>query len=163
MVKFYFIVFALLISCKIRYAELGIQRKDYETLPFRTDGYYYNFNSDNTGGKEFVNVFFYYKSGIELHWGNSSLVSFDVLEERFVDSLRLMRSYAPRMSWAVFEIKGDSMVLETWTETMLSKKGTFKMYYKIINDTTIYSIGLDDYHHFRAFSPKPDSTYSPIK
>ncbi len=74
MVKFYFIVFVLLISCKIRYAELGIQRKDYLELPFKTNGYYYNYNS-NSSGKEFVNVYFYYKSGIELHWGNSSLMS----------------------------------------------------------------------------------------
>ncbi len=88
------------------------------------------------------------------------------MEERFIDSTRISRLNTvgqPSNNWAVFEIKGDTMVLETWIETLASKKGTFNMYKKIINDTTIYSMGLDRYYHFRKFSPKPDSMYSTIK
>ncbi len=150
---------------------LTIKKQSYIGSKLKLDGYYYTMYND-----KIQNVSFLYRDGVLYNCGgyieNHSKVA-EYIEREFLRSNGYKEISA---GWGVFQIKEDSIWIESWFDL----DGPEKAYMQsgiILNDTTfviteIYKKkrgkkkGLEDrnkVYHFREFYPKPDSTNSFVK
>ena len=146
--------------------ELTLEKQPYNGNELRLDGYYYYRLDDG----RIWNTYFYYHNGIMLYG-----IETDTLDENldkydawyrtrdFLDYIKKSKS-----RWGLFQIHGDSIVFER----LLIDDGGFpvgRFSGNILNDTTFiitkeenpYSGNVypkNELYHFRALSPKPDST-----
>ncbi len=143
---------------------LTLPFQDYYGDQLRIDGYYIE-NEDGAS-------YFFFNNGIILHGGSIRPNGIAVFEEGWLsgDYYKLALKYQYR--WGLYIIEGNNIKFERWYPgnpplPAYVREGT------ILNDTTFHitesyrfsSSGkkrkvesLDEYYHFRAFSPKPDST-----
>jgi len=158
----------MLISCDNDpdFEPLSTTKQAYTGNQLRVDGFYY-WPYDN----RYYDGYFFYRDGTILSTGGGS----DSLEEeenyikdRFINDNDYKKD---RAWWGQFFIDGNNIKFERWYigGTILSvyfREGT------ILNDTTFHITEsyklvdgqkteyktLDETYHFKAFSPKPDST-----
>lgn len=174
MIKLIVLSISLLVfgNCKkdkslLSHDELSIARQNYSGDELRIDGYYYT----EVNGLLFSASFFY-KNGVFLDGGGSKedIKAMDnYIQNEFI-SRQGYKEY--RVSWGVFLIGVNSIKFEHWYP---SSGGSLKAYVRegvILNDSTFRITqsyrnqkgekteitSRNETYHFRAFSPKPDST-----
>ena len=162
------IVFVSLSSCGKwnKDEELTLEKQPYNGNELRLDGYYYYMKD----GKIFSTCIFY-KNGVMINGGgadpnNTNPIAF--LDTVFSASFFSDQIKKDKTRWGVFQIQDNSIVFENWLISEGSRPiGRFSG--NILNDTTFvitmqenpYSgnvYPINNLYHFRAFSPKPDST-----
>lgn len=151
--------------------ELSIQRTNYSGSQLRIDGFYY-LQKDNN----YYDCYCFYGNGVVIAAGGlrkSVAELSQYLEKEFINS----DSYKKyKSNWGVFKIEGNSIQFERWYPSDPPLKAYVKAG-EIINDSTfvikeIYRMqggqkteveSRNEVYHFKAFSPKPDSTNSFVK
>jgi len=143
---------------------LTLPMQDYFGDQMRVDGYYYE--------QDFSSTYFLFRNGVILAGGGFRDGDFDAYESDWLDGSALEVALKYQFSWGLFIVEGDNIKFERWypgNPPLLAyvREGT------ILNDTTFHitesyrfsSSGKkreikerDEYYHFRAYSPKPDST-----
>ena len=139
--------------------ELSLDRRPYLGNELRMDGYYYD-SGPTSEGERYI-AYFFYRDGVVRYGGSS--VGRDELE-------RKVHLYGDRRyDWGVFHIDGDQIEFEKWYPGDGPYSPAYVRSGHILNDTTFTitssrrSNGEDadqknEVFHFRAFSPKPDSS-----
>jgi len=163
-----------LIACRpIVYADMSYEMKSYNNLPFRTDGYYYYSNYSKYDNDSLINVQFFYKNGVNLHYGNSSYSGITAIDKLLDLENKLLDTTTYRLSkerlkdhsdWSVFIVDGQRLFMESYIPAIElgNIKNTFKYSNTIENDTVLIS-GYGAKWLFRQFDYKPDSSYCPLK
>ena len=146
--------------------ELVLEKQPYTGNALRLDGYYYNRLKDG----RIWNTYFYYRDGTMLFGIGTEGLDNDLdkyyawfASEEFSDFLK-----KDKYRWGLFQIHDDSIFFERW---VIDDGGypVGRFVGNIINDTTFFISTIEypddneEYQqnhlfHFRAFSPKPDST-----
>lgn len=147
--------------------DLSLAPQAYNGAELRDDGYYYK----RSNGMLFGSLFFY-RNGVCLDVGGTREQLEDI-DEYITEEILIDDSYREtKVFWGAFQIKSDSIKFESWYP---SSGGPLPAYVRegvIINDTTFlitesYRNQNDEktealpniqLYHFRAFTPKPDST-----
>ncbi len=145
---------------------LNLKRENIITSNLRLDGYY--FDKYEVNNVEYLNIYFLYKNGVILY---GSAIEFSRINER-ESSFRNNNYYEAaknnKVCWGVLSLGKHEIKIETWAIGTKPRKAiTYKG--EILNDTSFHISGmynskgqkiqgLDELYHFKAFSPKPDST-----
>ncbi len=155
-----FVLVCLMTSC-LRYSSMKMRQQDYRGNGFRIDGYYYNKSKAYREGRltdNFVTTLVFYRNGF------FSSAGFGTSDLREVED-KLMRQRGPITfleSSGYYQVSGDSISIEFWTNVSHFPVPTATVPARILNDTTLKSSILGHYDndvwHFRPLSPKPDST-----
>ena len=144
---------------------LSLPKQPYTGNELRTDGYYYMTFKDG------IFVRFLYRNGIMLDSGGLKKTDIPYYEERIINGEFYDHVKNVKFGWGVFVIQGNNIKYERWYPSA----PPYKVYVRegaIINDTTfiitkLYRMvngeiteesDLNEIYHFKAFSPKPDST-----
>lgn len=153
--------------------ELSIQKMPFAGNQLRTDGYYYQLK-DQT----FFTIYCFYRNGIILYLGggysSSQLIE---LESRIQNGSYYNDAKKYKYFWGIFNIENNNIKFERWYASSGGPLPTYVREGNIVNDTTfniteIYRIkkgkktevaNENETYHFKAFSPKPDSTNTFIK
>ena len=140
---------------------LSIQRTDFTGTNLRIDGYFYNQFNDTH-----ISVLFLYRNGIVFR----ANVLKGEQEQRFLSEEWLTPVRNHKGAWGVFLVDGGIIKIESRANAWCRPFQSFIREGVILNDTTFRitksynSFGtpdvrsMDRTYHFRAFSPKPDST-----
>lgn len=145
---------------------LSIPKTPYSGNQLKIDGYYYDLynNKINT-------VRLFYRNGVVMDFSSIGDNIVEV-EKNLKDSSLWEKIKGMKFMWGVFFIDGNQIKIEQWGT---SSGGPLRAYVKsgtILNDTTynineIYRMqngqktevrARSETFHFKAFSPKPDST-----
>lgn len=147
--------------------ELTLVKTPYHGDDIRLDGYYYLMSSTSNS---FNDTYFFYRDGTVL-----SCRGTPVGESPFLFMERLLKD--PNISndlqkyksgWGVFRIEDNNIAIDRWyAQEGILPAGLLEGI--VLNDTTFQITSLtrvktgevrekNDLYHFRAFSPKPDST-----
>lgn len=162
----------LLSSCEklVTWDEFALQKTLYDGSQLRTEGYYYQLDKDG----KYHRLCCFYRNGILLGLGGdfSSEVEMDAyINREFISDHR----YAEiKNSWGLFVVNDQTIKFEHYYPSDDINKRSYIREGTILNDTTFHitvsyrSDGSerrekDELYHFRAFSPKPDSTNIFIK
>ncbi len=147
---------------------LSFQKTLYSGSELRTDGYYYN---EYTPG--YLTVYFFFRDGTVLYGSSFPINELQSREEEYRNGGHYHFSKGLKYCWGVFQIEEDKIAFERWYPSqpplkVLRRSGI------ILNDSTFQitkSMRIDgsnvkdinELYHFKAFSPKPDSTNNYIK
>ncbi len=145
--------------------ELTLSKEPYTGNQLRIDGYYYLMDDYRINA-----TYFFYQNGIIIHRGGWINNSLEELEKNF-QTINWDKIKSNKLKWGVFNIDSNKISFERWYP---SSGGGLPVYIRsgnIQNDTTftitksIHSkTGKEEkeyeVYHFKAFSPKPDSTNS---
>jgi hypothetical protein len=152
--------------------DLSLAPQAYNGAELKVDGYYYK-RSKRSNGMLFGSLFFY-RNGVCLDVGGTREQLEDI-DEYITNEILIDDSYMEiKVFWGAFQIKSDTIKFEFWYS---NSGGPFPAYVRegvIINDTTFLiveryryqngekteAIPKSELYHFRAFTPKPDSTNS---
>lgn len=146
--------------------KLELDKKPYAGDELRIEGYFYQKKGDLL-----YTIYFFYRNGTIRYVGeNITLSEFEkkILEEDYI------KNNNSKINWGLFNVHDTVIQFERWYP---SSGGPTQAYIRsgiIINDTTFHitqsrrSNGSktepkDEFYHFKAFSPKPDSTNSYMK
>ena len=145
---------------------LSVTRRDYEGHTLKTDGYYYAF-SQNYGRDSLISLFVLYRNGVFLNLQSRNSVNLDSAD-RYINEMAAQKDSFRQKSphgWGVFIIDNADICIEQWLDYNPSLKvPSFISQGKFLNDSTLsINLSRDKTWHFRAFSPKPDSTNGFIK
>ncbi|MFA7472316.1 MAG: hypothetical protein WCY86_05395 [Spirosomataceae bacterium] len=165
-VSFYLSGFCGLLLASCVDQKLTLSRNNTGTSPLRLDGFYY---SQYLGDSTSYNIIFLYQDGILFQCGWPSEAEFANLEEYFASEIPFRKK--EKTSWGLYEIQGNSIVLEGWNTSVGGGLPRFRMEGYIPNDTTIILTRYTSYENrkpksraiesgrlqFHAYSPKPDS------
>ena len=149
--------------------ELSLQRQDYTGNQLRVDGYY--FSEYANGSIEYVSVYFLYRNAIILYGFSGLLSELPELEESYRNGTFYKHVKSVKFHWGVHQIEDSKIKYEQWVPS----EKPYKAYVRegeILNDTTFritqryrYKNGektevesKNEVYHFKAFSPKPDSS-----
>ncbi len=168
----------LLVSCRVTLLkddELTLEREDYEGSELKLDGYYYEDIVIGSGekGKE---VYFLYRNGILLY-GTVLIGEDDVLLEMYRSGEYARDAQQSITNWGVFQIDTNIIKFDRWYPSSGGGAPTAIKEGKILNDTTFHIteeykikkgkkvdvVEVNSIYHFKAFSPKPDSTNTFVK
>ncbi len=148
--------------------ELTLAKESYNGNELRLDGYYYH---SDTSDNHIFDSYFFYRNGVVICSPGTPLNASDhfaFLEQGFVADYFTENNKRLKHRWGVFQIHDNSIVFERWAIAEGSKP-VVRCSGNIIDDTT-FIITKSEYphigeeyqaanvYHFRAFSPKPDST-----
>jgi hypothetical protein len=178
MVKFYKKInnmkqlFNVLLSILI----LGACRKDkfsklssYNGNGLKINGYYYNENNN------FYTIYFFYRNGVDINISLKDKYSLSEIDENINNIININSLPNSPSYWGTFIVDQSKIEIEkrvaSETLPVYTNRGT------IINDTTFiltesYRLKrgkkkdhstINETYHFRAFSPKPDSTNKYVK
>ena len=153
--------------------ELSLQRQDYTGNQLRVDGYY--FYEYANGSIEYVSVYFLYRNAIILYGFSGLLSELPELEESYRNGTFYKHVKSVKFHWGVHQIEDSKIAFEGWYG-----ERPYRVYGQegvILNDTTFvitesYRLRngkkkelekINEVYHFKAFSPKPDSTNSFIQ
>jgi hypothetical protein len=153
--------------------ELSLSRRDYTGNQLRIDGYYY-FNYTNE--EDYVRIYFFSKNGIILYGFSGLLSELPELEKSYKDGSFYNQVKNVKFHWGVHQIDGSKIKFEKWYPS----EKPYKAYVRegvILNDTTFQITQSyrnqnskrtevtteNEVYHFRAFTPKPDSTNTHVK
>lgn len=148
--------------------ELSISRRDYNGEALKFNGYYYKLSDNN----KLFSVMFFYKNGviIDTQGGFESFES----AETYVQNIYIQKSNykASKLGWGVYVIESNCIKFEEWHSSSGGGLPAYVWQGEILNDTTFHITqsyrmkngkkkeirGENEIYHFKAFSPKPDST-----
>ena len=151
----------LLGSCNslVGHDELSLERRPYLGDELRMDGYYYYAYPTSQGIR--YTAYLFYRNGVVRYGGNTP-------------DLEILESEVPlygdkRWHWGLFHVDGDRIAFELWYPPSKTYTEAYVRSGQILNDTTFVITEAwrsndedvrekDEVYHFRAFSPKPDST-----
>ncbi len=155
----------LLIGCDfslLTHDDLTFEQRPYLGDELRMDGFYYDSYLTPEGDGPFYSVHFFYRNGVVRYVGSFERPLDSLTSEDFLDG-------DSRYDWGLFHVDGDQIAFERWyppskTHTIAAIRSG-----RILNDTTFVITESrrsngddvreeDETYHFRAFSPKPDST-----
>jgi len=142
--------------------ELFIKRENYNGYALKLDGYYYRYLSDYA-----IYTFFLNRNGTLSTAGSFEIDKGYKYEKWFLDSDFKEKVAKMKISWGVFKISGEEIILEKW----YSKEGpkpAFISKGQILNDTTFILTKLikkkggaeksiNEVYHFKKFKHKLDS------
>jgi hypothetical protein len=152
--------------------ELTLNKMSYTGNQLRIDGYYYLFDSQSN---TITATYFFYEDGTALHGGGWPYENqFEGLESNFSAENWQEKIKENKLKWGVFQIEGDEISFERWYPSSGGPTPAYIRSGEILNDTTFVITKsvrpktgeekeLNEVYHFRAFSPKPDSTNSFIE
>ena len=151
--------------------ELWFDKRPYFGNDLRMNGYYYEKFSDNTISDNVVIIFFF-SDGTMFTCSAGYSISDIQLIDKAIPNL-FDREKNSKLAWGVFAISGKTIQYSGWGTSVGGGLPSFKGIGIIENDSTfritkhINSDGrefeVNEIHHFRQFSPKPDSTNVFIK
>lgn len=165
-ISYLFLIIALFISCKDE--DLVLPRTPNNSNLLKLNGYYFH---NPTGIDSNITVVdFLYTNGISLNIGGTQSKDLTVIEENLKKDLNFADN---KIGWGVYVINNDNIEIENWAATE-GKRKTSSRKGKILNDSTFVitrffsaftqkEYEISDSYHFKAYSPKPDSTNSFIK
>ena len=133
------------------YDELTLPLEPYTGDELRTDGYYF-YSGPTDEGERFYALFLF-RNGVVRYGGSS--VGRETLERKFEEY------GGRRYDWGVFVVNGDRIEVERWYPGDGPHTPAIVQSGRVLDDTTFVltsSGGAETTYHFRAFSPKPDST-----
>ena len=148
--------------------ELSLQRQDYTGNQLRVDGYY--FSEYANGSIDYVRIYFFYKNGIILAGGSSLLSELPDLEESFRNGTFYKHVKSVKFTWGVHQIEDSKIAFEGWygerpyrvygQEGVILNDTTFRITqrYRYKNGEKTEVESKNEVYHFKAFSPKPDSS-----
>ncbi len=161
----FYLTIMLLFSCKKQH--LVISKQVYSGSQMQINGYYYSVDPLTN---EFDHLYFFYKNGVVRN-SPVSCTSIAELDNKVTDLINFQDDYPEH--WGLFTIDGYNITIETFSEVQSTDFG-FGNSGSILNDSTFelnlhYSIKHNkrkndkvitpqNSYHFRAFTPKPDST-----
>ncbi len=150
---------------------LSIKKEPYTGTQLRTDGYYYN---EYTPG--YLTVYFFYRDGILLYGSSFPINELDRHETMYRNGEHYNFSKGLKDSWGVFKIDGNKILFERWYPSQPPLKAfvgsgiilndtTFRIteYYRMQGGQKTNVESSSEIYHFKAFSPKPDSTNNFVK
>jgi hypothetical protein len=152
--------------------ELTLNKMPFTGNQLRIDGYYYSIDSQSNTIKA---SYFFYKDGTVLHGGGWPYENqFEGLESNFSSESWQENIKENKLKWGVFQIDGDKISFERWYPSSGGPSPAYIRSGEIQNDTTFIITKsvrpktgeekvLNEVYHFKAFSPKPDSTNSFVK
>ena len=146
--------------------ELSIKVTDYKGNKLKLDGYFYQQKN-----KYYYDIYCFYNNGILLAAGGTFLSVAemdDYLNREFINN----KSYQIHKSnWGVFILENNNIKFERWypgdpplkahvREGTIANDSTFTITesYRIQKGKKTEVIARSETFHFKAFSPKPDST-----
>jgi hypothetical protein len=154
----------LFYACKDE--DLLLAKTPYLGNELKIDGYYYNqFTPDK------FTVFFFYRNGVMISYVSFS-TDLNQVEDKIPSIYEEIKDN--KLCWGVFEISGTKFQCSLWSTSVGGGLPAYKNIGIIENDSTFRftNTGIDrdgnnfeenETHHFRQFSPKPDSTNNFIK
>ncbi|MCC6185882.1 MAG: hypothetical protein IT256_01885 [Chitinophagaceae bacterium] len=166
--------FVLLSSCKklggCKDEPLSLQKTDHNGS-LRIDGFYYGDSSIAYQGIVSVDLIFFYRNGVIHAPGAPEYLK---MKDYVMQTLNNPQNSVQYL-WGLFKHSSDNIEIEKW----LPRQCGYWVEYrsgKVLNDTTFEltyqkqsykgeksSGSINQIYHFRAFSPKPDSTNNFIK
>lgn len=155
-----FAIACLMTSC-LRYRPIKMQQQEYLGKGFRLNGYYYNKDEIYDEGKLInihTTVLVFYRNGFFTSSGFKTH-DFGKVEDLLTQQ---KGSMAFLEGSGYYQVSGDSVSIEFWTNASHFPVPTAIVPARILNDTTLRSNILGHYAneiwHFKQLSPKPDST-----
>lgn len=149
---------------------LSIKREPYTGSLLRIDGYYYEKYAIGNGDYRY-NIYFFYKNGTVLYGETPSGDELQQKEAEYISGSFYVKIKEQKYYWGLFKVENNNIKFERW----YPGDPPLKAYIRegnIINDSTF--IITESYRmqggkktevrarsetfHFKAFSPKPDST-----
>ena len=151
--------------------ELSLPKQNFTSNQLKINGYYYNeFSaSDNV---VYIRNYFFYQNGVVLDGNAYKKNDLEDKEKSYKNGSYYINSKDTKYNWGIFVIEGTTIKFEKWHP---SSGGPLRAYIEegeVLNDTTFhisksYRIQnaskkdektRDRTFHFKALSPKPDST-----
>lgn len=173
--RWFFVGFCLLGCCSTLKPEdesFSFDRTNYTGNEIRVDGYYYEaFESEWDGKIETMySIMFLFRNGVTLTGDYPTTTELPVEEDSYKNGDYFEKEKDNKLKWGIFNVSDNMISREIWA----NPNGTYLVYKQkivILNDTTIQFVSserldgsetkaLDNTYHFKAFSPKPDSTVS---
>jgi hypothetical protein len=159
----------LLLGCKD--PNLIMPKRENSSNKLSLNGYYYLKESGSNTG--IISVLFLYQNGILLHVGGFKM-SLPEIDDYINTNILNYNFSKNRLGWGVYIINNFNITFERWYP---SSGGPMPVYVRkgnILNDSTFIMLSsekqngkdkkfISETYHFRAFSPKPDSTNNFIK
>ena len=150
---------------------LSFEKMPYSGSELRTDGYYYN---EYISG--YFTVYFFYKDGTILYGSSFPIDELSLQEIEYSNGDHYNYAKTLKYYWGIFKVEGNELLFERWYPSQPPIKAYIRSGI-ILNDTTFkindfYGMqegrktnveSRNEFYHFKAFSPKPDSTNTYIK
>jgi len=164
------IVFVLLaigfVSCKEDDdLKLGTAKENY-TGSLRTNGYYYLTISNSSEDRALC--YFLYRDGTLMYGGAPLVADVPAREAEYINGAWAASAAPEKTFWGIFQITNNDILFDQW---YLRDGGILAAYQTngvILNDSTFMmtssnregldGVPLEEVYHFKALSPKPDST-----
>ena len=149
--------------------ELTLDKTLYICNQLRIDGYYY------TQFRDIYRIYFFYRDGTLFSGGDIYEDKLNEYEQKYKDGRFWNAKKDNKLYWGLYNVNSAyDIMIEKWYP---SSGGGMPVYIHsgtILNDTTFHITksvrpatsekkSLDELYHFKAFSPKPDSTNNFIK
>ncbi len=150
--------------------KLSLVKTIYSGNQLRIDGYYFQEMDNNV-----YTIYFFYADGTVLYGGGSFPISeIENHEVEFTSQEWITAVKKSKIRWGLFQIEGNNLLFERWYPSSGGPMPAYIRSGEILNDTTFVITKsvrpktgeekeLNEVYHFRAFSPKPDSTNSFIR
>ncbi len=150
---------------------LSLEKMTYSGSELRTDGYYYN--EYITG---YFTVYFFYMDGTVLYGSSFPIDELSLQETKYSNGDHFNYAKTLKYYWGIFNVEGNDLLFERWYPSLQPLKAfirsgiilndtTFKIteYYRMQDGEKTNIESRNEFYHFKAFSPKPDSTNMFIK
>lgn len=172
----FFIICVFIIGCKkplLKHKNMTLKKRDYYGSELKINGYY--FTIDEFENNKSYKIFFLYSNGVILDGLRVEDNELLERENEFKNGFYYEFAKDKMAEWGVFNIDGNNIKYEFWPSG--ESRWPYTCAGKILNDTTFqitesYTIKRgkkkefseeNKIYHFKAFSPKPDSTNEYIK
>jgi hypothetical protein len=170
MFKVFTLIFALLllglISCEEdKELKLSTPKENY-TGSLRTEGYYYLTISNAT--EERALSYILYRDGTLLYGGAPLVADIAGRETDYTNGTWTLAATGEKTFWGVFQVIDNNMLFDQWYIRDGGLLASYQTKGTILNDTTFImsssnregldGVPLEEIYHFKALSPKPDST-----
>jgi len=150
---------------------LSLKIAPYTGSELRTDGYYYNEYIPS-----YLTVYFFYIDGTVLYGSSFPTNELNMQEVKYSNGDHYYYAKNLKYYWGIFKVEGNELLFERWYPTQPPLKAyirsgiihndtTFKIteYYRMQGGQKTNIESRNEVYHFKAFSPKPDSTNSFVK
>jgi len=152
--------------------QLCLPKNEYTGTNLRIDGYYY-FQYTAAGGDEYMTTLFFYKNGVMHYGGAFPKIELSQQEEEWTSNNWNQWTRNNRTWWGVFVVDDSVIKFARWYPSEPPVRASVREGV-ILNDTTFRITQVyrcdgsnlrseDRLYHFKAFSPKPDSTNNFVK
>ncbi len=150
---------------------LSLKKTLYSGSELRTDGYYYN--EYITG---YLTVCFFYRDGTVLYGSSFPINELSLQEVKYSNGDHFNYAKPLKYYWGIFKVEANELIFERWYPSQPPLKSyirsgiilndtSFKIteYYRMQGEQKTNIESRNELYHFKAFSPKPDSTNNFVK